>query len=173
MFMSSSRNKFTLFYQNSVTDVFVGFRPPWLVHGHPDGHRHDVSIKISINLDKTFLRISRIRNILLTWILARVFVYLSPCISQILDFIYWTVLIFFFFDQFEWRDTKKPTIRLCSQWKIRNLRWRRFRRDDNFNRTWRHDLCNIAHALAHHITVVPPSATWNWSVWRCGENVSI
>ena len=26
--MSSSRNKFTLLYQNSVTDVFVGFRPP-------------------------------------------------------------------------------------------------------------------------------------------------
>ena len=28
MFMSSSRNKFTLLYQNSVTDVFVDFRPP-------------------------------------------------------------------------------------------------------------------------------------------------
>ena len=28
MFISSSRNKFTLLYQNSVTDVFVGFRPP-------------------------------------------------------------------------------------------------------------------------------------------------
>ena len=28
MFMSSSRNKFTLLYQNSVIDVFVGFRPP-------------------------------------------------------------------------------------------------------------------------------------------------
>ena len=28
MFMSSSRNKFTLLYPNSVTNVFVGFRPP-------------------------------------------------------------------------------------------------------------------------------------------------
>ena len=28
MFMSSSRNWFTLLYQNSVTDVFAGFRPP-------------------------------------------------------------------------------------------------------------------------------------------------
>ena len=28
MFMSSSRNKFRLLYQNSVIDVFVGFRPP-------------------------------------------------------------------------------------------------------------------------------------------------
>ena len=64
------------------------------VGAHPDGHQHGVSIQISINLGKTFLRISRIRNIPLTWILARVFVYLPPFISQILDFIYWTVLIF-------------------------------------------------------------------------------
>ena len=28
MFMNSSRNKFRLLYQNSVIDVFVGFRPP-------------------------------------------------------------------------------------------------------------------------------------------------
>ena len=144
-----------------------------MISGHPDGHRHGVSIKISINLCKTFLRISRIRYILLTWILARVFVYLSPCISQILDFIYWTVLIFFFLINFEWRDTGKTNNSTVQSWKIRNLRWRRFRRDGNFNRTWRHDLCNIAHALAHHIAVVLPSATWNWSVWRCGENVSI
>ena len=40
---------------------------------HPDGHRHGVSIQISINFLKTFFRISRIRNIPLTWILARVF----------------------------------------------------------------------------------------------------
>ena len=65
MFMSSSRNKFTLLYQNSVTDVFVGFRPP-CAGAHLDGHRHGVSIQISINLRKTFLRISRIRNTLLT-----------------------------------------------------------------------------------------------------------
>ena len=56
---------------------------------------------------------------------------------------------------------------------VGNLRWRRFRGDGNFNRTGRHDLCNIAHALAHHIAVVLLSATGNWSVWRCGENVSI
>ena len=29
------------------------------VGAHPDGHQHDVSIQISINLGKTFLRISR------------------------------------------------------------------------------------------------------------------
>ena len=46
------------------------------VAAHPDEHQHGVSIPISINLGKTFLRISRIRNIPLTWILARVFAYI-------------------------------------------------------------------------------------------------
>ena len=75
------------------------------VGAHPGGHQHGVSIQISINLGKTFLRISRIRNIPLTWILARVFVYVPPFISQILDFFYWTVLIFILIC-FEWRDTE-------------------------------------------------------------------
>ena len=75
------------------------------VGAHPGEHQHGVSIQISINLGKTFLRISRIRNIPLTWILARVFVYVPPFISQILDFIYWTVLIFILI-YFEWRDTE-------------------------------------------------------------------
>ena len=65
MFMCSSRNKFTLFYQNSETDVFVGFRPPF-VGAHPGEHLHGVSKQISINLGKIFLRLSRIRNILQT-----------------------------------------------------------------------------------------------------------
>ena len=41
---------------------------------------------------------------------------------------------------------------------VGNLRWRRFRGDGNFNRTGRHEFCNIAHALTHHIAVVLPSA---------------
>ena len=61
--------------------------------------------KALINLGKTFLRISRIRIILLTQILARVFVYLPPLISQILDFICRMVLIFILI-YFEWRDTE-------------------------------------------------------------------
>ena len=65
MLMSSSRKKFTLLYENSETDVFVGFRPPY-VGAHPGGHQHGVSIQISVNLGKTFLRMSRIRNILQT-----------------------------------------------------------------------------------------------------------
>ena len=45
------------------------------------------------------------RNIPLTWILATVFAYVPSFISQILDFIYWMVLIFIFI-YFEWRDTE-------------------------------------------------------------------
>ena len=75
------------------------------VGAHAGEHQHGVSIQISVNLGKTFLRISRIRNIPLTWILARVFVYVPPFISQILDFIYWKVLIFILI-YFEWRDNE-------------------------------------------------------------------
>ena len=75
------------------------------VGAHPDEHQHGVSIQISVNLGKTFLRISRVRNITLTWILARVFAYLPLFMSQILNFIYWTVLIFILI-YFEWRDTE-------------------------------------------------------------------
>ena len=75
------------------------------VGAHPDGHQHGVSIQISINFVKTFLRISRIRNIPLTWILARVFAYLPPFISQILDFIFRMVLIYILI-YFECRGTE-------------------------------------------------------------------
>ena len=75
------------------------------VGAHPGEHQHGVSIQISISLGKTFLRISCIRNTPLTWILARVFVYVPPFISHILDLIYWTVLILFW-SSFEWRDTE-------------------------------------------------------------------
>ena len=64
-----------------------------------------VSIRSSINLGKTFPQISRIRIIPSTQILARVFAYLPPFISQILDFIYRIVLIFILI-YFEWRDTE-------------------------------------------------------------------
>ena len=59
----------------------------------------------SINLDKTFPRISRIRIIPSTLILVRVFEYLPPFISQILDLIYRMVLIFILI-YIEWHDTE-------------------------------------------------------------------
>ena len=46
------------------------------VGAHKDEHQHGVSIQISINLGKKFLRISRIRKIAVTRILARAFAYL-------------------------------------------------------------------------------------------------
>ena len=88
LFLSSSRNKFTLLQQNSVTDVFVDFRPrcwcpcrwilAWRLH------------TMSINLGKTFPRISRLRKIAVTWILARVLAYL-PFLFSFLRF--WTLSI--------------------------------------------------------------------------------
>ena len=71
----------------------------------------DVTWKPPISLGEKFLRISRIRNIPLTWILARVFVHVPTFISQILDFIYWTVLIVILI-YFEWRDTENQQFEL-------------------------------------------------------------
>ena len=79
------------------------------VGAHTDGHQHGVSIQISINLGKKFLRISRIRKIAVTRILAKVFAYLPSFISQILDFIYWPVLIFILI-YFELRDTENQQL---------------------------------------------------------------
>ena len=75
------------------------------VGAHPDELQHGVSIQSSINLGKTFPRISRIRIIPSTQILARVSVYLPHLISQILDFIRRMVLIIIL-NSFEWRDTE-------------------------------------------------------------------
>ena len=75
------------------------------VGAHPGELQHGVSIQSSINLGKTCPRISRIRIILSTQILAKVFVYLPPFISQILDFICRMVLIFILI-YFEWHNTE-------------------------------------------------------------------
>ena len=75
------------------------------VGAHPDELQHGVSIQSSINLGKTFPQISRIRIIPSTQILARVFVYLPPFVSQILDFICRMVLIFILI-YFGYRDTE-------------------------------------------------------------------
>ena len=86
--------------------LFVSVRH---VGAHPDELQHGVSIQSSINLGKTFLRISRIRIISSTQILARVFVYLPPFISKILDFICRMVLILILI-YFEWRDTENQQL---------------------------------------------------------------
>ena len=80
------------------------------VGAHVHGHQHGGSIQISINLGKTFLRISSMRKIAVTWILARDFAYVSSFYFQILDLIYWTVLIFYF-DLFWMAWHWKPAIK--------------------------------------------------------------
>ena len=77
--------------ENSMTYVFVNFRPPYLCPS--DGHKHGVSIRSLINLSKTFLRISPARNIAQTWIFATLFDYSSSFSSLILDFVCWMVSI--------------------------------------------------------------------------------
>ena len=77
-----------------MTDVSAGSGR--YVGAHLDGHQHGVSIQISINLWKTLLRISSVRTIAVNRILAKVFAYLSYFYFQILDLIFWTVLIFYF-----------------------------------------------------------------------------
>ena len=71
------------------------------VGAHPDELQHGVS-NISIRMAS---RLSRIRIIPSTQILARVFVYLPPFISQILDLICRMVLNFILI-YFGWRDTE-------------------------------------------------------------------
>ena len=51
--------------------------------------QHGVSIQISINLGKMFVRISSIGKLAVTWILARGFAYLPSFYFQILDLIYY------------------------------------------------------------------------------------
>ena len=87
-----------------------------VVRAHPDELQHGVSVQSSINLGKTFPRISRIRIIPSTQILARVVVYLPPFISQILEFICRMVLIFILI-YFEWRDTENQ------QYLLQNSSW--------------------------------------------------
>ena len=79
------------------------------VGAHPDEFQHSVSIQSSIKLGKPFPRISRIRIIPSTQILARVFLYLPPFISQILDLICRMVLNFILI-YFGWRDTENQQL---------------------------------------------------------------
>ena len=108
MFVSLSKNKFTLCSKTpKKMFLLVSVRH---VGAHPDELQHGVSIQSSINLGKTFLRISRIRVIPSTQILARVYVYLPPFISKILDFIC-RMVVSLILIYFEWCDTENEQLR--------------------------------------------------------------
>ena len=74
---------------------------------------------------------------------------------------------FFFLDATVIDSWKNFRLSNCSYHTLGNLRSTRFWGDGNYNRTWRNDLYDIAHALADHLAVVVPSTTWNWSVCVC------
>ena len=84
--------------------------PPCIGHcgEYPPPPGHGVSIQISINLEKKFLRISRIRKICCDQNFG-VFAYFSSFISQILEFIYRPVVIFILI-YFELRDTENQQL---------------------------------------------------------------
>ena len=97
-----------------VAKVSADFRPPcWCPSRWAPTWR-------LYNLGKTFRHVSPIRKIAVTWILARVFAYLPSLYFQILDLIYWTVLIFYF-DQFWMAWHWKPAIHVILSFKV--LRW--------------------------------------------------
>ena len=73
------------------------------VGAHLDGLQHGVSIQISTNLGKKFLRVSCLRKIAQTWILARVFAYLLSFFSQI-RMVLISILLYF-----DWRDTSNSS----------------------------------------------------------------
>ena len=94
MFWSSSRDKFMLLQRTSVKDVSVGFWPPcWCPSGWAPAWRlHTNLCKFGWKVSPHILHRKYCHD---PWILARGFAYLPSFSSQILDFIYWTVLILF------------------------------------------------------------------------------
>ena len=82
MIISYPRDEFTISLQNQWQMLLLVFGR---VGAHLDAHQHGISIQISVNLGKSFLRISRKWKIALTWILLKFLAYLIPFISQILD----------------------------------------------------------------------------------------
>ena len=81
-----SEDDYRLLIANSMTSVFVSFRPPYSCP--QEGHKHGVSIH-----RLTFLWIPPAPKISQTWIFARPFECSSSFTSLILDFICWMVLM--------------------------------------------------------------------------------
>ena len=125
-----------------------------------DGLQYSVSLLISTNSGKKFLHISCIRKIAVTWFLERVFAYLPSFISQILDFIFWTVLIFILI-YFEWRDTENQQYIVYVQIHRSNIRCKErnkhvmyhFSLDISFAHTWAH--VDATHMRLCHIHTFP------------------
>ena len=83
------------------------------VGAHPDGHQHGVSVQISINMGKTFLPISCIRKISVTWNLARVFAYSPSFFSQNLDLFFFLTLSIEWFWFLFWSILNGVTLKIA------------------------------------------------------------
>ena len=77
-----------------MADVSVTLQPPYLCPS--EGHKNGISIQSSLNLGETLLQITCEWKTAKTWFLATLLMYQSSIVSQILDFIHWTVMIFSF-----------------------------------------------------------------------------
>ena len=94
----------------------------------------------------------------------------AECFLSFVSFLFFLrtyAKVFFFLDATVIDSWKNFRLSNCSYHTLGNLRSTRFWGDGNYNRTWRNDLYDIAHALADHLAVVVPSTTWNWSVCVC------
>ena len=72
-----------------MTDVPVTLQPLYLCPS--EGHKHGVSIQSSINLGDTLPQITHEWKTTKTWILAMLLIYQTSIVSQVLDFIHWTI----------------------------------------------------------------------------------
>ena len=105
MFMSFSKNKIHAFVAKLGNRCFCWFPSVMLELIQVNNSMASLYYLNLYKWVKHFFGYLVYENIPLTWILARVFVYVPPFIFQILDFIYWKVLIFILI-YFEWRDTE-------------------------------------------------------------------
>ena len=116
MFMSFARSKFTLLYQNSVTDVrFFWFPSAMLELIHTQLYKFGCNISSYISFTNYFFdpNLGEGRD-------------LPSFISQILDFICRMVLILIFI-YFEWRDTENQQFGVLDSWSHKEIvRTRRF-----------------------------------------------
>ena len=118
MFLSSSRNKFTLLYQNSVTDVFVGFLPPcwcpsrwapaWRLHTNFYKFVQNISSDIAYTEYSSDLNLGE-----------------GLCMFTSFHFPYFLFYLVnrfdFYFDYIEWRDTENK--QLSSFYRLAQKSW--------------------------------------------------
>ena len=133
-----------------------------------EGHQHGVSVQSSINLGKSFLRkyispreVSHIWKFAPTWILARVFAYLPPFVSKIIDS--------------GWRDSENQQLKVLHFHTVAYLtdtfrrrvitiiNWGIFPQRTSFS-----DYCDLRHLIKDHNRKGSPLFSIHW-IWSWGR----